>query len=204
MLKRDEKFGQLHEMPGSTVKLTDSQLEAYDAVFKAIEHELLDVKHVREQLNRLEQVNLEKPVPKAFDTITTPEGEWKAHAQLLKLFRSEILLGRQDEKEWAVIQRLQSKSIYAQAHGETDILLKGNDVREVMTEYMAQVRHTLRFMARNLAAKAQQVVWEHFPDDNPSLVVRALSERCSHVAENNQTVRQSQTETVRQSRGIGI
>lgn len=204
MLKRDEKFGEPHAVPGSTVKLTDRQLEAYNAVFKAIENELLDVKKVREQLTRLEQINLDKPVPKAFAIIATPEGEWKAHAQLLKLFRSEILLGRQGEKEWAVIQRFQPNGLYAQAHGETDILLKGNDVREVMTEYMAQVRHTLRFMARNLAAKAQQVVWEQFPDDNPSLVVRALSERCSHVAENNQTVKQSQTETMRQSRGIGI
>jgi hypothetical protein len=204
MLKRDNKFGEPHTVPGSTAQLTDNQMEAYNAAFRAIEHELLDVKKVREELNRLEQVNLDKPVPKAFATITTPEGDWKAHAQLLKLFRSEVLLGRQGENEWAVIQKFQPRSIYAQAHGETDILLKGNDVREVMTEYMAQVRHTLRFMARNLAAKAQQVVWEHFPDDNPSLVVRALSERCSHVAENNQAVKQSQTETMRQSRGIGI
>jgi hypothetical protein len=204
MLKRDDKFGEPHTVPGSTAQLTDSQMEAYNAAFRAIEHELLDVKKVREELNRLEQVNLDKPVPKAFATITTAEGEWKAHAQLLKLFRSEILLGRQGENEWAVIQKLQPRSIYAQAQGETDILLKGNDVREVMTEYMAQVRHTLRFMARNLAAKAQQVVWEHFPNDNPSLVVRALSERCSHVAENNQTFKQSHTETMRQSRGIGI
>jgi hypothetical protein len=204
MLKRDNKFGEPHTVPGSTAQLTDSQMEAYNAGFRAIEHELLDVKKVREELNRLEQVNLDKPVPKAFATITTSEGDWKAHAQLLKLFRSEVLLGRQGENEWAVIQKFQPRSIYAQAHGDTEILLKGNDVREVMTEYMAQVRHTLQFMARNLAAKAQHVVWEHFPDDNPSLVVRALSERCSHVAENNQAFKHSQTETLRQSHGIGV
>lgn len=199
----DESSSQL-DAAGDEDNLTDSQMAAYDVVFKAIEAELLEMKQVREQLDRLEQINLNKPVPKAFDSIATTAGEWQVRANLLKFFRSEILLGSQSETEWAVIQRFQPKSLYAQAHGDTDIVLKGNDVREVMTEYMAQVRHTLRFMARNVAAKAQNLVWEQFPTDNPSLVVRALSERCSQVAENSQAIKPSQTETVRQSRGVKI
>jgi hypothetical protein len=203
MLKRDGKIVHFHDVPGTEVKLTDSQLAAYNTVFETIEGDVLNMKPVREALNRLEMVHWEKPAPKAFDTLTTKEGEWTAHAQLLKLPRSEILLGRQGT-EWAVIQRLQPKGAYAQAHGETDILLKGNNVRELMTEYMEQMQHTLKFMARNLAAKAQQLVWAQFPDDNPSKIVRAISERCSSIAENTESVRQSQTQSVRQSRGIGI
>jgi hypothetical protein len=203
MLKR--AGNPLHKVPDSHVLLTDEQLAAYNAAFQAIEGDLSDVEHVRKELNRLEQINLNKPVPKAFDTLTTPEGKWDAHAQLLKLFRSEIFLCHQaDGGQWAVIQLFQHNSPYAQAHGDTDILLKGNDVRELMTEYMAQVQHTLRFMARNTAAKAQKIVWEQFPDDHPGKVVHAISERCSNVAENTEAIKQAQKYSVRQSRGIGI
>ena len=203
MLKRGGK--PLHAMPGSEARLTDEQLVAYNAAFQNIEGDLSAMQPVREALNRLEHVKWERPVPKAFATITTPEGEWKAHAELLKLFRSEVLLCRKaDGDQWAVIQRLQETSAYAQTHGDTDILLKGNDVRELATEYMAQMRHTLRFMARNAEVKAQKVIWEQFPDDHPGVVIRALSERCDSVAEGTEIIKPAQTQSVRQSRGIGI
>ena len=204
MLKRagDEL---LHQVADSEQRLNDKQFAAYNAAFQTIEGDLSSVKQVREELNRLEQINLNKPVPKAFDTLTTSEGEWKAHAQLLKNFRSEIFLCRQaDGDQWAVIQRFQHNSPYAQAHGETDILLKGNDVRELMTEYMGQMRHTLQFMARNAEVKAQKVVWEQVSDDHPGKVIRAIFERCNAAAESTQAVKQSQVHAVRQSRGIGI
>jgi hypothetical protein len=34
-------------------------------------------------------------------------------------------------------------------------------------------------MSRNLAAHAQHVVWEKHPDNNPSQLMRAISERCA-------------------------
>jgi len=74
-----------------------------------------------------------------------------------------------DGDEWAVIQRLEA-SPYTQAHGDTEILLKGSGLREVATEYMAQMRHTLRFMARNAEVKAQRIIWEQFPT-----IIRAKS-----------------------------
>src|SRR5450631_2054719 len=128
MLKRagDEL---LHQVADSEQRLDDKHFAAYHAAVQTIEGDLSGVKRAREELNRLEQVNLDKPVPKAFDTLATPEGEWNAHAQLFKSIRSEIFLCRQaGGDQWAVIQRFQHNSPYAQAHGETDILLKGNDV----------------------------------------------------------------------------
>jgi hypothetical protein len=59
-------------------------------------------------------------------------------------------------------------------------------------------------MARNLVAQAQRVAWQQFPNHNPSLVVQAISERCHQVVEKSQTNKQSETETVRQSRGVKI
>ena len=203
MLKR--QGNPLHEVPGSDVRLTDEQFAAYNAAYQTIEGDLSAMKPVREALSRLEHVRWEQPMPEAFDTLTTPEGRWKAHGLLLKLFRTEILLCRRAEgNEWAVIQRIQKGSPYAQAQGDVEILLKGNDVREVATEYAVQMRHTLRFMARNAEVKAQKIVWEQFPDDHPGKVIRALSERCDSVAEGTEAIKQTQTQSVRQSRGIGI
>lgn len=202
MLKREGN--PLHEVPGSGVKLTGEQLAAYNAAFQSIEGDLSIMRPVREALSRLEHVQWERPVPKAFAVITTPEGEWNAHALLLKLFRTEILLCRKaGGDEWAVIQQLDA-SPYTQVHGSIEILLKGNGPREVATEYMAQMRHTLQFMARNAEVKAQKVVWEQFPDDHPGKVVRAISERCDSVAEGTEAIKRAQTQSVRHSRGIGV
>ena len=84
--------------------------------------------------------------------------------------------------------------------------MKGNDRAELMDEYEAQVQHTLRFMARDLAAKAQTVAWEQFPDDNPAKVVRALSQRCAVAAENSESLKQAEMEKphIRQSHGMSI
>ena len=194
----------LHAVPGSDIKLTDGQLAAYNAAFQTIEGDLAAMQSVRETVNRLEHVQWEGSVPKAFDSLTTPEGEWNAHALLLKLFRTEVFLCRKaGGDEWAVIQRLMG-SPYTRAHGDTELLLKGNGPREAAAEYMAQMRHTLRFMARNAEVKAQKIVWEQFPDDHPSRVVRAISERCYSIAEGTEAIKQEQAHSVRQSSGIGI
>ena len=191
-------------MKPAALKLAGGELTAYDAAFETIHAEFLKMEGIKKDLDRLKIVKWEKPDPKAFDFVTTADGKnWKAYAMLLKLPKTEILLCR-EAGEWAVIQRLDSRSPYAQAQGETEILLKGNNVRELVTEYMAQADHTLKFMARNLVARAQQVVWERFPNHNPSRVVRAISERCSRAVDNSEAVTQTQDKSVRQSHGIGI
>ena len=186
------------------VQLTGGELTAYTAAGELIQAELRKVQGIKTDLNRLKIVRWEKPNPKPCGSVTTPDGKaWTAYAQLLTLPMTEILLCRQAE-EWAIIQRLDSSSPYAQANGETEILLKGNNVRALVTEYLAQTDHTLKFMARNLVAHAQKVIWEQFPDPNPSLVVRAISERCAQAVENNPTVAQTQTKLERRSPGTKI
>jgi hypothetical protein len=196
----------LHEVQGSDARLNDSQFAAYNAAFETIDRDLSAMKPVREALSRLEHVQWERPMPKSFQTITTPEGTWTAHALLLKLFRTQVLLCRKlDGNEWVVIQQLESPQGRL-IHGEHEILLKGNDVRQLATKYMAQMRHTLRFMARNAEVKAQKIVWEQVPENNPGEVVRAISELCTGVVEGKEVIKQEQTQSMRksQSRGIGI
>jgi hypothetical protein len=131
-------------MNSQVPKLTDDELTAYNATFETIHSEILKMKGIREDLDRLNLVKWEKPNPKIFDSVTTADGQnWKAYALLLPLPKARVLLCRQTG-EWAVIQQLDSKSVYAQANGSTEILLKGNDVRELVAEYTAQAEHTLK------------------------------------------------------------
>src|SRR5205823_9894129 len=101
-------------------------------------------------------------------------------------------------------------SPYARAHGSAEVLLTGDNARDLTNEYMAQAQHTLRFMASNLVAQAQTVVWDQYSHANPDRVMRALSERCAHAVKNTevvqeiQSVTQSVVESPRRSRGIRI
>ncbi|MBI4660170.1 MAG: hypothetical protein HY735_15125 [Verrucomicrobia bacterium] len=83
-------------------------------------------------------------------------------------------------------------------------MTRNESPRELVAAYSERAEHTLRFMARNIVAKAQKVVWQEYPDDNPSQVVRAISQRCTLAVENPEALKETQSErqTVRQSRGI--
>jgi hypothetical protein len=160
-------------------------------------------------LERLDQLSLEKSDSKSSETVTANGKDWNAHTVLVNLPKSEILLCHEPKgDQWAVIQRHNTAGRYAQAHGEASVLLTGNSAREVVDEYSGQANHTLRFMARNLTAKAQCVAWEKYPDNNPSQVMHAISERCALAVDNPQTLEQrqaiEQSHGIKQSRGHGM
>lgn len=209
MLNRDGERIQ-HQVPGYSARLTDSELASYNAAFATIERGYKQIEDVIKQLERLAKVNWElEPDPKPFGVVTTPDSKkWDAYGILLALPRSEVLLCRQREgSEWAVVQRFKTNGLYTQAHGDAAVLLTGGDsARRLVDEYVGQAEHTLRFMARNLVAQAQQVVWEKYADHNPSQVVRAISQRCALAVDNPQALKQEQTieRGMKQSRGMSI
>jgi hypothetical protein len=206
MLKRNGELLR-NEVPGFDSRFTDTELASYNAAFATIERDYKQMENVKSQLERLDKVQWEKPDAKPFDTVSTPDGsQWNAHASLLKLPNSDVLLCRKSEGEWGIVQRLNSNGRYAEAHGNGAVLLTGNNPRELVNGYKGQAEHTLRFMARNLTAKAQQVAWEKYPDNNPSRVVRAISQRCALAVDNPEALEQRQTvgRKIRQSRGMSI
>jgi hypothetical protein len=209
MLKRNGELIQ-HEVPGYSGGFTDSELASYNAAFATIERDYKQLENVKSQLERLAKSNWEMETnPKPFDTVSTPDGtQWKAYGILVNLPRSDVLLCRKAENEWAVIQQLKTNGPYAETHGKSSVLLTGNNPREVANEYIGQAEHTLRFMARNLTAKAQEVVWEKYPDNNPSRVMRAISERCALAVDNPNALQQRQEQSIDQgikkSRGMSI
>jgi len=209
MLKRNGELLR-HEVPGYSGKFTASELASYNAAFATVERDYKQIENVKSQLEWLTKANWEMETnPKPFDTVSTPDGtQWKAYGILVNLPKSDVLLCRKTENEWAVIQRLKTNGPYAETHGKASVLLTGNNPREVANEYVGQAEHTLRFMARNLTARAQEVVWEKYPDNNPSRVMRAISERCALAVDNPEALRQRQErsidQSIKQSRGMSI
>ena len=202
-----------HTVSGYAGRLTRSELEAYNAAFRAIRTELRELEKLQEQLDRLERKAWDDlPDMRRFVSLETDDGgRWEACGFLLRPSRSEVLFCRQAEgTRWAVIQRFQPESPYAQAHGSTEVLLTGNNARELAMEYAAQAQHTLRFMASNLVARAQKIVWDQYSHTNPDRVMRSLSERCGHAVKNTEVVRQAQsitetvTEPIRRSHSIRV
>src|SRR5438874_12950513 len=201
-----------HTVPGFAGRLTHSELEAYDAAFRTIRQEFSELEKLQDQVNHLAKIRWDHPaVLRHFSSLLTGDARWDAYGVLLKTSASEVLLCRKAEgTEWAAIQRLSVSAPYAQAHGATEVLVTGNDARAVTNEYAAQAQHTLRFMASNLVAKAQKIVWDQYSHANPDRVMRALSERCAHVVKNTEVVREVQsvkesvTQAPRQSRSMRV
>jgi hypothetical protein len=207
MLKRDGNPIERHDAPGTSQRLTDTELAAYNAAFATIERDYRQIEGIKGQLERLDRLPLEKPDSKSFEIVTANGKNWNAHTVLVNLPKSEVLLCHEPKADqWAIVQRHNTAGRYAQAHGEASVLLTGNSAREVVDEYSSQANHTLRFMARNLTAKAQGIVWEKYPDNNPSQVMHAISERCALAVDNQQTLeqRQDNERSIKQSRGMSI
>jgi flagellar biosynthesis component FlhA len=193
-------------VPGSTVALTNRQLHAYTAAFAAISPEFDEMQQMGQQVRNLPRSILEAAAESSdAATITVGGIVWQTQAQLLKLPKSTVYLCRHPtENEFAIIQQFPAESAYAKANGQGEILLRNDDSRQLVSEYVGRAQHTLRFMASNLVARAQHVAFERFPECNPGNVVQAISERCLLAVGESLTVMESVGQTTRQTRGIRI
>ena len=132
MLKRDGKLIERRDVPGTSQRLTDTELAAYNAAFATIERDFGQIENIKGQLERLDRLPLEKSESKSLETVTANGKDWNAHSVLVNLPKSEILLYHDPKgDQWAVVQRHNTAGRYAQAHGEASVLLTGNSAREV-------------------------------------------------------------------------
>jgi len=201
MLKRHGEMVE-HWVPGYDLPLRRSELNAYNEAFRAIQGEFEEVAGIQKQLDKLTKGVQSESSGLLIEASAT---HWRVEARLLKLRKSEVLLCHRPG-EYAVIQRFPEDAHYAKANGCTDVLLTSSDASQLVSEYAAQAQHTLCFMASNLVAKAQKIIWERFSENNPVRVMRTLSERCYRVTDNAQTVMQVDTvaQPLSNSRGIRI
>ena len=181
----------------SGCRFSEREINGYRAASSAIAGQLESIKDFKRQLTRSDQV------PESCDfEINTPEiGRWEVRSALLNLNHGEILLCQRGNA-FAVIERFDEDSPYAQANGSAQILLQGNDAHELTAEFKANAGLTLEFMASNLTAKAQKIVWEQFPEHRFGRIVETISERCGQAVANEEMISQKVTHSIGRSIGV--
>ncbi|MGA9452412.1 MAG: hypothetical protein WBW41_13835, partial [Verrucomicrobiia bacterium] len=98
----------------------------------------------------------------------------------------------QRKNEFAVIERFKDESLFAKANGNAQILLDGNDPMKLANEFKENAQLTLEFMASNMVAKAQKIVWGQYQGERAGRLVEAISERCRLAVSNEETISQTQ------------
>ena len=181
----------------SGCRFSEREINGYRAASSAIAGQLESIKDFKRQLTRSDQV------PESCDfEINTPEiGRWEVRSALLNLNHGEILLCQRGNA-FAVIERFDEDSPYAQANGSAQILLQGNDGHQLTAEFKANAGLTLEFMASNLTAKAQKIVWEQFPEHRFGRIVETISERCGQAVANEEMISQKVTDSIGRSIGV--
>ena len=181
----------------SGCRFSEREINGYRAASSAIAGQLESIKDFKRQLTRSDQV------PESCDfEINTPEiGRWEVRSALLNLNHGEILLCQRGNA-FAVIERFDEDSPYAQANGNAQILLQGNDAHQLTAEFKANAGLTLEFMASNLTAKAQKIVWEQFPEHRFGRIVETISERCGQAVANEEMISQKVTHSIGRSIGV--
>ena len=187
-----------YSVAGGAARFTETEIKGYRAAFGAIASELESATGLREQLKDASGLS-----DFAEAEIESPQiGRWEIRAKLLALGKSDILLGQRADGEFAVIERFRPESLYGKHNGSAEILLQGDDPVKLNRDFTANAQHTLEFMASNLTAKAQKIVWEQFPDHRPGHIVAAITERCHQAIANEETI--SQNRKVTHSVGHGF
>ncbi|MGH7988678.1 MAG: hypothetical protein ACREDS_00580 [Limisphaerales bacterium] len=191
MLKRD---GQLckYTVPDFIGKLTSAEFDSYNEAFGAIQNEFGALVQIKDDLKELTTNPSVFAIPddrytnQSVQTQHSDRGDlnlkWDVRSCLLKLTHSEILLCERmtpEGKQYGVVERYDADSSYAHANGNARVLLVGDDPQEVVRDCAVNAEHTLRFMASNMVARAQTIVWQRYANQNPARVVRAISDRCA-------------------------
>jgi hypothetical protein len=186
-------------VPGFDSRLRDKEIDGYRAAASAIAGPLESIKDFNRQLG------MEGKLPESCDIEIkmSPTELWEVRSALLNLNQGEILLCQRGG-EYAVIERFHEDSPYAIANGDAQMLWKGNHALAITDAFKDDARLTLEFMASNLMAKAQKIVWEQFPDHRPGHIVAAITERCHLAIANEETISQNQGMGQRVGGGIGI
>jgi hypothetical protein len=188
-----------YKVPGRVGRFTAKEIKSYRAACGEIAEALESLIRLKKQLSESRQL----PVSSETEIYTPQIGRWQVRSALLNLGPSEILLC-QREDDFAVIERFRNDSPYARANGNAEILLQGRDAGQLAEDFNRNAQLTLEFMASNLVAKAQKVVWEQFPDDRPGRIVAAISERCRQAVANEETLSENRKLSHSVNRGMRV
>jgi hypothetical protein len=188
-----------YKVPGFEGRLWEDAINGYRAAASAIVAPLESMKELNRQLSG-------ESGPRKSGTIEinmSPTERWEVRSLLLTLNPGEVLLCQRADR-FSVIERFEDDSPYAKANGNAQMLWEGNHATALAGAFQDDARLTLEFMASNLTAKAQKIVWEQYPDHRPEYIVEAITERCHEAIANEETIAQEQRVEQRMGRGIRI
>lgn len=205
-LKRNGEFCQ-HSVPDFPGLLTDSEMKAYTEALPSVEWLLKEFNEGATALTAIEK-QIPRLAKRAAETSTEStltiraDSEWQIHKTLHHSSRNELLLcSRQTEQgtQFGIVEQFAHNSIYAQAHGNTDLLMTSNKAALLLQDYVESERHVLEMFKQDIAASVEQTLAEKFPEMDCSRVVRAISARCGAQAltKNENAPSQKQTRSVK-------
>jgi hypothetical protein len=186
LLKRNGETCE-HSVPGFPGLLTDSEKKAYTEAFASVEWLLKEfnegataLAEIERQIPKLAKEASENTTDKAV-TIRGAESEWLVHRTLHKSARNELLLcSRQTEQgtQFGVVEQFAHNSVYAEAHGNTELQMTSNQAALLLQDYVERERHVLQFFRQDIEASVEETLAEKFPGQDHSRVVKAISARC--------------------------
>jgi len=196
MLKRNGESCK-YTVPDFVGRLTSAEFDAYNEAFGAIKEEFAALERIKDSVKKLTANPGASTIPDgsvSSKSIVVPDAQsrdvrWEVRSRLLKLDYTDVILcesATKEDKQFAVIECYQNDSSFALANGNAAVILVSDDPVQAVQDYAANAAHTLRFMASDMVATAQSIIWERYANQNPSRVIRAISERCGKAVDQAQ------------------
>ena len=199
-----------HPVPGFPGLLTDSEQKAYREVVTSMAWLLKEFNDAAVTLAEIEKTiptlakEASENAPENSLAIRDADSEWQIHRTLHKSARNEVLLcSRRTEqgKQFGIVEQFTHNSIYANAHGDTDVQMTSNQASLLLQDYVAQERQVLQLFKQDIIVSVGETLAEKFPGQDYSRVAKAISARC----EKSVSPEDQQTEMVeKQSRNVRI
>ena len=204
MIKRNGQPAR-HTVPHYSGRLTDAENEAYQTAVAAVQSELADLTTVGQALRGVENPGLGKAGASGDPTeiVVGSSDPWQVRKCLVELNQSEVFLC-QKGTEYAVIERFSENSRYAVANGQAEIILTGNNERQVLQDYAQNERQTLQLLATDLTAKVRETLAAQHPDLNCRRVVEAVTRRCDYEINPTQSHAETIAPALQQAHGVRV
>jgi len=193
--------------------LNRGETDAYNEAFESIKAELDGLGRVRDDVREMMNDPVIFTIPGGpaagaiIETRNVPVDRWEICSGLLTLRNSRVFLCKRavaGVTEFAVIQTYPTNSPYAQANGDTELLMAGPDAVALVENYAVAAQHTLQLIAGNLIAKAHKIVWARFANTSPVRVINAISEECAQAASVSQPEQRQTVSPAEASRPLAV
>jgi flagellar motility protein MotE (MotC chaperone) len=198
MLKRNGENCE-HPVPNYPGLLTSSEYKAYQAAIPVVAEQ---VRLYNERTKALTEI--ETQTPQIAEQIANQKNvplvdAWQLRHTLFKSGRGEMQLCSRHiggKEVFGVIERFDPNSAYAQAQGESQEIMRGNNAYLVLQNFVEGERHVLELFRKDIKATVEEKLSELFPKLDASRVVKAIGAQCGENVK-KQGEKETQTRSVK-------